>query len=310
MWDATGFYELPTWAPHTDANDGSALLPTPSSSESTPTEEFVDETREAGIQPDERLYLPGRKWHSQRTLSRIAPALLPTPMANGENPGAGGELRAAIQHGPTRRNETGIDNLGRPNRGRTPLLPTPSANDATGAELETRQARQETGATGGPSLRDLPKLLPTPSARDQKGAGTKREGGHDLPLEIKLLPTPTRQDGKQNALNAKEAERNPHTMWAVMHRLLPTPQASDGTGGRSEKTAMRNDGKRPSGHKATLTLGTAVELSGELTSRPFADGNTSAADPHPGQLTIEDDSAPNSSNGCSDSPTDGQPSTP
>lgn len=104
-------YEHPTWAPRTDGSGSSSLLPTPNASdgpnggpnrrdgkgapylsgighllptpngyESTPTPEYVEEMREAGIQPDERLYLPGRKWHAQRTLSRIAPALLPTPV--------------------------------------------------------------------------------------------------------------------------------------------------------------------------------------------------------------------------------------
>lgn len=87
------------------------------------------------------------------------------------------------------------------------------------------------------------------------------------------------------------------TLNAEAPRLLPTPQAADGTGGRQEKSAMRNHGKRPSGQKGTLTLGTAVELRGELSSRPFADGSKSSGDQLPGQLTIEDDSLPRSSSG-------------
>jgi hypothetical protein len=168
-----------------------ALLPTPSAYESTPTDEFTGEVRENLTDPHKRLYLPGRKWHAQRTLSRIAPALLPTPtgddannvtrssgaysslareanrllptptaqaathgstpdttadgygfnlwdlphllptpVANPENPGAGGELRAALTHGPGRRNESGTDTMGRPNDGRpSRLLPTPQAAD-------------------------------------------------------------------------------------------------------------------------------------------------------------------------------------
>jgi hypothetical protein len=66
-----------------------ALLPTPSAEESQPTDDYIEEMRAAGISPDERLYLPGRKWHSQRTLSRIIPALLPTPQAAD---GLGGRL--------------------------------------------------------------------------------------------------------------------------------------------------------------------------------------------------------------------------
>ena len=65
----------------TSEHDSSLLLPTPSADESTPADEYIKEMKEADIRPDERLYLPGRKWHSQRTLSRIAPSLLPTPTA-------------------------------------------------------------------------------------------------------------------------------------------------------------------------------------------------------------------------------------
>lgn len=61
------------------------LLPSPQSSESTPTDEFIDEMIASGIQPDERLYMPGRKWHTQRTLSRIAPTVLPTPTGDDAN---------------------------------------------------------------------------------------------------------------------------------------------------------------------------------------------------------------------------------
>jgi len=47
------------------------------------------------------------------------------------------------------------------------LLPTPSANDHTGAEGPTRAARQENGSTGGPSLRDVRHLLPTTTATER-----------------------------------------------------------------------------------------------------------------------------------------------
>lgn len=117
-WDLGFAYELPTWAPPTSASESSSLLPTPSAYESDPTDELAEEIRENMAGTHERLYLPGRKWHSQRTLRRIAGA----------------------------------------------LLPTPSASDGTGAEVETRERWQEEGRTGGPSLRDLPKLLPTPAA--------------------------------------------------------------------------------------------------------------------------------------------------
>lgn len=232
IWPKSGMtrggyaYELPMSAPPTDENGSSALLatpttsdmkgpspnhtgtlaehiallPTPSAYESTPTEEFVEEMQEADIRPDRRLYMPGRKWHSQRTLSRIAPA----------------------------------------------LLPTPGANDMTGGEGPTREARQEKG-TGGPALRDI---------------------GH----------------------------------------LLPTPQKSDGDGGRitGDPETLRT-GWRPSGSKASVPLATAIHAgvsltdalrtgettpprlsTGEPTSQPSDDGSPSPASPPQNQLTIED----------------------
>lgn len=51
------------------------------------------------------------------------------------------------------------------------LLPTPSANDTTGAEPASQRADRR---AGGPMLRDLPHLLPTPKAGDE-------ERGRDLP---------------------------------------------------------------------------------------------------------------------------------
>ena len=62
--------------------------------------------------------LPSSQGGLDLTTALDATSLLPTPMANPDNPGAGGELRAAITHGPARRNTTGTDSWGRPNLGR------------------------------------------------------------------------------------------------------------------------------------------------------------------------------------------------
>jgi hypothetical protein len=61
---------------------------------------------------------PSQYERNSDPLNVAAAKMLPTPMANPENPGAGGELRAAIVHGEERRNETGVDTMGRPNLGR------------------------------------------------------------------------------------------------------------------------------------------------------------------------------------------------
>lgn len=59
------------------------------------------------------------------------------------------------------------------------LLPTPSANDHTGGEGQTRTDRQADGTTGGPMLRDVAHLLPTPLTSDQYG---RRVTGPDTQL--------------------------------------------------------------------------------------------------------------------------------
>ncbi len=56
------------------ADPGCLLLPTPTAQESDPTEEYVEAMREH-FDPEARMYLPGRKWHAQRTLSRVASML-------------------------------------------------------------------------------------------------------------------------------------------------------------------------------------------------------------------------------------------
>lgn len=56
------------------ADPGCLLLPTPTAHESDPTEEYVEAMREH-FDPEARMYLPGRKWHAQRTLSRVASML-------------------------------------------------------------------------------------------------------------------------------------------------------------------------------------------------------------------------------------------
>src|SRR6185436_11961404 len=142
-WDRGFAWELATSALRIDETGfSSSLLPTPSAYESTPTEEFSEEVRANLTDPGSRLYLPGRKWHAQRTLSRIAGA----------------------------------------------LLPTPGANDHTGAEKETREARRAKHGTGGSSLRDLPKMLPTPIGSDAKNPGAPQNP--QLREVASLLPTP------------------------------------------------------------------------------------------------------------------------
>lgn len=211
------------------------------------------------------------------------------------------------------------------------LLPTPGANDHTGAEArEAREARE----AGGASLRDLPTLLPTPTARDDRGPNTNaREGGMDLPSAARLLPTPTSQAAKHGSTEDVTADGHGHNLWDLPH-LLPTPVANPenpGTGGelraalthgpdRRNETGTDTMG-RPNQGRPSRLLPTPQAADGDRSSHlqkrgnptllgastnpPSGDGSISAGEPLLGQLTIEDASALSSSNGCSDSPADG-----
>lgn len=98
-----------------------ALLPTPSANDHTGAE---GPTRAA------RAKRHGTGGSSLRDI----PYMLPTPMANDANPGAGGELRAAVTHGPSRRNETGTDSWGRANHGRRGAPTNPPSDDGNTSE--------------------------------------------------------------------------------------------------------------------------------------------------------------------------------
>lgn len=78
-----------------------------------------------------------------------------------------------------------------------------------------------------------------------------------------LLPTPTAAEGRQS-VDSTHKGGNPTL--ASLGSLLPTPQASDGDGGRVERTAAENGWKRPSGAKASKPLGTAIALLPTLTT--------------------------------------------
>lgn len=216
------------------------LLPTPNAYESTPTEEYVEETREHMADPHERLYLPGRKWHAQRTLSRIAPVLLPTPTHRDEK----GETD------PNRQGGEGLPNAA------AKLLPTPAAADAE-AGIETLEARKARGA-GGSGLSDLStmlppgaRLLPTPLVDD--ASNVKRTSGkrpfQSLAGEThKLLPTPTAADDNRN-LDTTYAGGNPTLQAAVYEEtaLLPTPMAhpeNPATGGELRAAIVHGPGRR------------------------------------------------------------------
>jgi hypothetical protein len=120
-----------------------------------------------------------------------------------------------------------------------------------------------------------------------------------------LLPTPASQEPGgtvERHLEAKNlldgAHRTKPTFLSLaVKTLLPTPGANDMTGGFNEE--IRGGGSALRGISKLLP-----GSPGAPTNQPSGAGSISLG-PRPGQLMIETDSILPSSNGCSDSPTDG-----
>lgn len=107
------------------------------------------------------------------------------------------------------------------------LLPTPSANDTTGAEPRSQRGAR---SAGGPMLRDLPHLLPTPRAAEAEHS-------------VRAVPAkPGQQQGLAETVN-------------TLH-LLPAPKAGDGERGR-DLPRMRADEKSRELSTAAAFMGIA-----------------------------------------------------
>jgi hypothetical protein len=173
------------------------------------------------------------------------------------------------------------------------LLPTPGANDSTGAEKETRHARQEEGRTGSAALRDLPHLLPTPAARDAKGPHMEdREGGMSLGAATeRLLPTPLAGDADGGRTSKGQDRPDESGLRKVAQRMLPTPMANPenpGSGGELRAALTHGPGRRNETGIDSWGRPNQGRSSGESTSPPSATGSP-CSDAEPlDQLTIED----------------------
>jgi hypothetical protein len=278
------------------------LLPTPSAYESTPTDEFSDEVRESLTDPHKRLYLPGRKWHAQRTLARMAGALFPTPTGDDAN--------------NVTRESGDFQSLAREtNR----LLPTPNANEGRAAKDFDPDSYSKSG-------RSLPtlaraagedKLLPTPVVTDSYGsrrstartdAWTSNEGtsltdaiwetqGRETDTKGNLLPTPLAGDmvggtGPKSGLRTQariaSGQADPE---APTGKLLPTPMANPenpGAGGELRAAIVHGEERRNETGVDTMGRPNLGRPStGEPTQPPSVAGKSSR-DQHPDQLTIGD----------------------
>lgn len=138
------------------------------------------------------------------------------------------------------------------------FLPTPSANDTTGAETaEARAARN----AGGPMLRDIPALLPTPTVMDM-GANY----------------TPEQWEAWKAEQKANHRNGNGHgaSLTQEAMSLLPTPTAQ-GSGSTPESHLARKPGRT---QVTDLTVLVEHGLIGASTPPPSTAGNESSAGPH------------------------------
>ena len=119
---------------------------------------MIDEIKDATDATHERLYLPGRKYHSQRTLARVVHAW-PTPKSSPSGP----------DYARTNRPESGGDDLATA----VARWPTPMASDAEGSgSRNTPNSKAHPGISLTDAVRGDGGIgrTPTPSANDWKGS--------------------------------------------------------------------------------------------------------------------------------------------
>jgi len=187
------------------------------------------------------------------------------------------------------------------------LLPSPTAALAAGGQTSRSGDRQDelllSGIAEAAAAGDL--VLPTPTSRDWKGRGAPlgrdRDGrprtvgdetlpdtlarlaGHpDAQVEgVPLLNTPTASDGKRTAVSDRARDRyGATTLGEQVEKLLPTPEASDGSGGR---VTAEEGGQRPSRAKRAITLATALHhgITAQVEDEPTEDEGLAGNEPCP-----------------------------
>jgi len=196
--------------------------------------------------------------------------LLPTPLTGEARHGSPNQHRSrgdTMLTGEVIRLAGGTDLSASPTRA-AKLMPTPNATDHKGASGMTRTRARERN----PGDRNLPqvaedlagKLLPTPRPQCHDGGGgldnRDRPNGPNLATAVnRLLPTVHGQGadahGSELSMVARHLGGESTDRTRDKWRLLPTPEASDSTGGR---VAAEYGGTRESGAKRAITLSSAI----------------------------------------------------
>lgn len=191
--------------------------------------------------------LPALKWHE--TI-----ALLPTPLAHHSGCSPEDHLRKK----PGRSQVTDLAILAAAEWGNELLLPTPTARDYKNT------GPADVNKTVGPPLSALPLLLPTPIAGDAKSTCNATATRHILPptgihagetltdvvRTLDLLPTPNASDGTAGK-TSRSGDRIGEKLLggiakdAVSH-LLPSPRGSDGRNGSPNQRGTGGDLMLPS----------------------------------------------------------------
>jgi len=237
----------------------SLMWPTPGAQESQPTQEMIDEIKENQDKTHERLYLPGRKHHTQRTLSR-AVQTWPTPTSS---VGSGSRNTPGSKAHPGLSLDDAVRGDGGTGRGpRKPVIGTPTSMDSRGKGSKRSEAfRRDTA----PTPAEFVEQFPTPTAGG--GGGTSRSG--DRQDETPSLqgmarkgtwPTPTARDrhtDKKLTRGANAVPGGTPLILAVQQKaakdaeLYPTPTSSMMTKGDMEQAKYSSsDPRRPSYEEA------------------------------------------------------------
>lgn len=118
-------------------------------------------------------------------------------------------------------------------------------------------------------------MLPTPVARDWKGKGYDGQLPTELDGLVRLIPTPNAQDGSRGAdfARATRQESGGDDLLTFGVKLLPTPTSKDGIGSR------RSTARTPewTSNTGTTLTDAALESSGVDTRAPSGVGKTSSA---------------------------------
>lgn len=164
---------------------------------------------------------------------------LPTWEPRTDDPGCSSGPGGRLLPTPTTREHTGPGTPGGPRsdtlRGQVALLPTPAANLGTCGGGQPPERRRAGGHSVG--LHDVVEylpgaLLPTPAAvdgargPDYARAARAGSGGDDLVTSMaRLMPTPRASDATKGSPNQK-GSRGDVMLTGAVHRLLPTPTAT------------------------------------------------------------------------------------